>query len=221
MDLIQQWGIRFEDDQSHPIFSKLYNGLKSKMSGFPDEHETRKKLGKPMKIQAKQPQSVYSQQQYSLDEIPVQDRPRRKQRKKAGGKKEIQLNDTQRMLKTEIDNIVENINLTNSMIDNDQSYTDDGLGLVVDMINTLKESEPRLIETISNVDQADLVDYAIKVNDDFQTTLRRYRQLKKGRRPEKFLANYKNNNFDNPPEEEEVKLDMSEDSMSEVHRPSR
>jgi hypothetical protein len=219
MDLIQQWGIRFEGDQSHPIFTKLYNGLKVRMNDFPDEHEMRKKLGMPIQTPVRQPPSVYSQQQSSLDEISVQDRSRKKNRKK-GRKKEIRLNDTQKMLKTEIDNIVENINLTNSMIDNDQSYTDDGLDLVVDMVNSLKEAESKLIETISNVDQADLVDYAIKVNDDFQSTLRRYRQLKKGRRPEKFLANYKNNNFDNPPEEE-VKLDMSEDSMSEVHRPSR
>lgn len=92
----------------------------------------------------------------------------------------------------------------------DAAEPGEGLDLVVDLVNNIKAAEAKLVETITSVDQSDLVDYAIKVNDDCQSTIKRFKQLQRGQRPAKFVATNKNNHFNNPPEEE-VKLDMSED----------
>ena len=126
------------------------------------------------------------------------------------------MNDTQKMLKSEIDTIVENINLTNSMIDAaDPRDASDSIDIVMSLVDTLKTSESQLIETITNVDQSDLVDYAIKVNDDRQETIRRFKKLQKGQQPGRFNSTYQNNNFTHPPEEE-VKLEMDSEIDSET-----
>ena len=84
----------------------------------------------------------------------------------------------------------------------------------------LNNFESQLIETISNVDQSDLVDYAIKVNEDWQSTIKRFKQLQRGQKPDKFSQASFNNNFNRPPEEE-VKLEITSDGMSDVQSISR
>lgn len=127
----------------------------------------------------------------------------------------IALDEAQQVLKSEIDTIVENINLTNSMIDEADPRDKSGCELIVELVHTIKSAEPRLIETITNVDQSDLVDYALKVNEDCQSTVRRFKQLQKGERPEVFTPSHVRNNF-NKVYEEEVKLELSSDGGSEV-----
>jgi len=225
MDLIQNWGVRFEDDQQNPIFSKLYNGLKARMPDFGDENEVRRKLGKPpisspqIRSQATEQvsQQSHNQQREKAPGQIKQSKKSNKSKNTQNQRKKIRLSDGHKILKSEIDNIVENINLTNSMIDNADPEC---LDLVVELVNTIKQSEEKLVETISSVDQADLVDYAIKVNDDCQTTINRYKQLKRGNKPSDFVPAHKNNNFDNP-HEEEVKLDVSDDESIRSMKPSK
>ena len=69
---------------------------------------------------------------------------------------------------------------------------------------------------ISSVDQPDLVDYAIKVNDDCQTTTRRYKQLQRGQNPERFVQLSLNNNFTNPPVEE-AKYEENQNEFLDYH----
>lgn len=200
--------------------------MKTKLGeDFPDENQCRKKLGKPpikTPVKAKkQSQKTMPERQHHhspLDEVPVQDKPRKKPKKIKSSKavrKPIRLTETQKVYKGEIDTIVENINLINTMIDAADPKDRSSLELVIDLVGDLRTTESQLIETISNVDQPDLVDYAIKVNDDRQATITRFKQLQKGRRPSKFRPSYVDNKFDNPPVEEEVKLDVSEDSVSQ------
>ena len=129
-------------------------------------------------------------------------------------KKQVLLDETQQVLKSEIDNIAENLILTNSMIDAAEPGAAE-LDLIVSLVDTLKSAEPQIVETITNVDQSDLVDYAIKVNDDVQKTMRRFKKLQKGQQPGNFSPAHRHNNFINPPEEE-VKLEMSEDGVSDI-----
>jgi len=114
----------------------------------------------------------------------------------------------------EIDNIVESIGLANSMIDAAEPGDREGIEVLVDIVGSLKTSESVLIETISNIDQDELLDYAIKVNDDFQTTIRRFRQLQKGKRPSEYRPTH-NKNFDKNMEEE-VKLEVSDNGYSDT-----
>lgn len=210
------WGIRFEDDQNLPLFNKIYEALRVRLDDFGDENEARRKLGKPPKTPSKNmsQRSQYSYPQHHqnspLDEVPVKYKSKKKKKPRSKpSKKRIKLNDTQKVLKGDIDQIVENINLTNSMIDAADPHDSQGLDLVVDLVNTLKTSESQLVETITNVDQSDLVDYAIKVNEDRQNTIQRFKQLQRGKKPDSFVPVHQNNSFNNPPEEE-VKLDMSD-----------
>lgn len=89
------------------------------------------------------------------------------------------------------------------------------IDLIYSLVDTLKGAENQIVETITNVDQADLVDYAIKVNEDVQKTMKRFNALKNGKRPGNFSPAHLNNNFTNPPEEE-VKLELSEDGVSDI-----
>lgn len=239
LQLIQQWGVRFEDDRNFPLFNEVYQALQKKLGGFPDEGPVRQKLGKPSSTpsrpQQRQPQVQHSDKNYHQQppnqEMPksskIKRNPNKKKKKEKKEKekpkvvkqrKEIKLNSTQQALKKEIDTIVESIDLTNSMIDNADAK--EGLDLLLELVGQLRNSESQLIEAISNNDQADLIDYAIKVNDDRQATIQRFRQLQKGQKPAKFKATHKNNNFNSPPEEE-IKLEMSEDTGSEDMSTSR
>lgn len=44
LQLIQQWGIIFENDPNNPLFTQIYMKLKERMDGFPNEKEVRAKL---------------------------------------------------------------------------------------------------------------------------------------------------------------------------------
>lgn len=88
----------------------------------------------------------------------------------------------------------------------------EGLDLITELVGNIKMSDTQLIEVITSVDQPDLVDYAIKVNDDCQTTTRRYKQLQRGQRPEKFIQASLHNNFTNPPAEE-VKFEENQNEF--------
>lgn len=127
MDLIQQWGLRFENNQAHPLFNKIYVALKGRMDGFPDENKVRVKLGMRINTPVKEQnqRSNYNDnrhQQSPLDSVPVQDHPsaRRKKnkvKKQMKMKKKVSLNRDQKSKKMKIDNIVESMSLANSMID--------------------------------------------------------------------------------------------------------
>jgi len=86
MDLIQQWGLRFENDRVHPLFNKIYIALKGRMEGFSDENKVRAKLGMPIQTPVKErnQRQKYneSHQQSPLDIVPVQDRPSARPKKK-------------------------------------------------------------------------------------------------------------------------------------------
>lgn len=90
LQLIQQWGITYEDNSNHPLYNQVYTALKGRRDDFPDEQEVRAKLKKTSK---KTPsKSVQFQEQISepkalshspLDEVPVQDRTYEKKSKKS------------------------------------------------------------------------------------------------------------------------------------------
>ena len=101
------------------------------------------------------------------------------------------------------------------MIDAANPRDRDGHDIIIELVTNIKNFESQLIETISNVDQADLVDYAIKVNEDWQSTVKRFKQLQKGQKPDQYIQASSANNFIRPPEEE-VKLEVTSDAMSDV-----
>ena len=89
LQLIQQWGIIYEDDSNIPLFKQVYTALKGRRDDFPNEEETRIKLKKgdkktPTKSSQykEQVSEVKALSHSPLDEVPVQDRTYEKKPKK-------------------------------------------------------------------------------------------------------------------------------------------
>lgn len=56
-----------------------------------------------------------------------------------------------------------------------------------DLFRTLTQLEPKLINMIAAIDDEAVMSMCLIVNDDLHKTFERYRALKKGRKPEKFV----------------------------------
>ena len=78
-----------------------------------------------------------------------------------------------------------NINFTNELIDNtppgEKSET------LSDMHRTLTQLEPKLIGMIGQIDDESVMSMCLIVNDDLHKTFERYRSLRKGKTPAKFI----------------------------------
>jgi len=56
-----------------------------------------------------------------------------------------------------------------------------------DLFRTLTQLEPKLINMISQIDDEGVMAMCLIVNDDLHKTFERYRAIKKGRKPLKFV----------------------------------
>ena len=78
-----------------------------------------------------------------------------------------------------------NINFTNEIIDGttpgEKSET------LEDLFRTLTQLEPKLISMISQIDDERVMSMCLIVNDDLHKTFDRYRAIKKGQKPAKFV----------------------------------
>ena len=91
-------------------------------------------------------------------------------------------------LLTDMNLVKGNINLTNEMMDvslpRDLASEDNPVN---DLMKTLREMEPKLIQLVSNMDDDVMLNVCLLVNDDLHKTFARYDKLKKGKQPEKFV----------------------------------
>lgn len=60
--------------------------------------------------------------------------------------------------------------------------------LLNELISTLTQMESKLMNVIPTLENEDDMSFALKINDDVQSTLRRYRELEKGHRPKPFAS---------------------------------
>ena len=81
-----------------------------------------------------------------------------------------------------------NINLTNMMLDTakpaDLQSQDSPIN---DLVLTLKDMEPKLIELVTTLANEDMMKVCLLVNDDLQKTFSRHDRLRKGKKPEVFI----------------------------------
>lgn len=116
LQLIQQWGIKFEGDQNNPLFNKVYSALKNKGLPFPDENAARSKLQKasPPKSMAVNsdtnslhPNSMQNKSPNLGSKKGSSSKKNKKKNKQKVKKvvKQIVLDEGQQVLKSEIDNI--------------------------------------------------------------------------------------------------------------------
>lgn len=78
-----------------------------------------------------------------------------------------------------------NINFTNEIID--QATPGERSETLNDLFRTLTQLEPKLINMIAQIDDERVMSMCLIVNDDLHKTFERYRAIKKGRKPEKFV----------------------------------
>ena len=78
-----------------------------------------------------------------------------------------------------------NINFTNEMID--QLKPGEQSEALEDLYRTLTQLEPKLINMIGQIDDDGVMNMCLIVNDDLHKTFERYRAVKEGRVPEKFV----------------------------------
>ena len=60
--------------------------------------------------------------------------------------------------------------------------------MLTELISTLTQMESKLMNVIPTLESEDDMNFALKINDDVQATLKRYRELEKGRRPGTFAS---------------------------------
>jgi len=78
-----------------------------------------------------------------------------------------------------------NINFTNEIID--QTKPGERSETLSDLFRTLTQLEPKLINMIAQIDDEGVMSMCLIVNDDLHKTFERFRAIKKGRVPEKFV----------------------------------
>jgi len=77
-----------------------------------------------------------------------------------------------------------NINLTNEIIDGMQPG--EKSETLVDLVNTLTSMEPKLMNLIGQIENEEAMSVCLLVNDDLQTTFKRYNMIKDGKKPPAF-----------------------------------
>ena len=78
-----------------------------------------------------------------------------------------------------------NINFTNEIID--QTQPGENSETLEDLFRTLTQLEPKLINMISQIDDDGVMAMCLIVNDDLHKTFERFRAIKKGKKPQKFI----------------------------------
>ena len=160
LQLIQNWGIRFEDDNDVlPLFSTVYGKLKSRNLPFADEDEARRQvmlLKEALDGKAAMPDG----------------KPLDKKHTK---------------LRKDLEVVIGNIVLANEMIDAHDIDDDvDQNDALVSLIQSLRTFENKIVEIIAKIKNDHVMHLALTTNDDMQKTLKRYTKLERGRIPEKF-----------------------------------
>jgi len=78
-----------------------------------------------------------------------------------------------------------NINFTNEIIDH--LKPGEKSEPLEDLYRTLTQLEPKLINMIGQIDDDEVMGMCLIVNDDLHKTFDRFRAIKEGRNPEKFV----------------------------------
>jgi len=78
-----------------------------------------------------------------------------------------------------------NINFTNEIIDS--TKPGENSETLEDMYRAMTQLEPKLISMISQIDDETVMGMCLIVNDDLHKTFDRYRAIKEGRVPEKYV----------------------------------
>lgn len=90
-------------------------------------------------------------------------------------------------LKNDLTIVIQNIVLTNEMIDaHEPDQEVDENDALLSCAQSLRTFESKLVELIEKIKNDEVMHLALMVNDDLQKTLKRYKKVEHGRAPEFF-----------------------------------
>ena len=172
--------MRFRENQDVlPLFTKVYEQLKSKGLPFPDESKVN-----PLKDVGGSSASTSAS---AASNVVTFKKP---------------LDAKHRKLRKDLEVVVNNVILGNEMIDavqpGDDVSQDEALKDVVGSIRTM---ENKLMDLIGKVKNEDMMNFCLLLNDDVQKTIQRYERVERGQRAGRFERQCKLEN-------EEVKESM-------------
>jgi len=200
LGLIEKWGKRFENDKlTLPNFSEVYSSLKKSGVTFPVNY----KSGYIMYISTSsnndsnfsqnfvsQPKTQFS----SNKEVNIKHNNLPESNVGYFNGIDLDLNPLNypkkyQIFVEEIRTLLENVKLTNEMIDGanwNQNQLDENVRLVVSNLMDLSGS---LVMAIQNsIDHDQLMELCLGINDDIQATFSRYEQFKKKQKPKSFSS---------------------------------
>jgi len=108
-------------------------------------------------------------------------------------------------LKTDLEVVMENIVLTNNIIDTcvDEKRADDLLPEMIVTLEALNQKMNRLVENLQDKNEASLFNMVLLIVEDINITKGRYKSLMSNKRPQPFISAFKNNKAANGEEEVE------------------
>lgn len=80
-------------------------------------------------------------------------------------------------LKKDLQVVVENVSLTNDIMDAGETAENETL---MELVNTLKAMEGKLLKLLERLEDLQMLDYCLGIKDNLQETLNKYQDLKKG-----------------------------------------
>mmetsp|Transcript_19719 Transcript_19719/g.36327 ORF Transcript_19719/g.36327 Transcript_19719/m.36327 type:complete len:491 (-) Transcript_19719:6025-7497(-) len=172
--LVQKWALKFDHSQDVlPGFNELYQSLKAAGMQFPPEPP-----GSRRQHFSEEPQPYSSSSSLSAPSVERRSLPSSKVEK----------------LKKDLGVVEENIQLTNEIIDasdpRDDATRND---ILCQLVATLRAMESKLVKLISGVDDDELLNISIEMKDKVDFTLKRFEDLRHGRKPEANRLGYKSN----------------------------
>lgn len=154
-----------EDEDTLPLFSKVYTELKKRGIKFADESTVK-----------------------VWDQVPNAARPETEVEQEGVIRFRKPLDEKHARVKAQLDIVLSNIILANEMIDGQDPRDDVRENEALsDVVVSIKNMEPKLENLILKLKHEDLVNYLLHINDDLKSTLFRYSRLKSGTRPAKFV----------------------------------
>lgn len=199
--LIQFWARFFHNSGRYSNFIGYYRLVESKGVEFPPYNESpyikhKKKIKKSGPFEESDPFEYYSNLKQQ-DQAQIGGG--------GGGAENSNFSHRANKLKKDLDVVVENIDLTNNIIDTciEERRMDELLPEMILTLEALNQKMNALVEKLTDKNEEHLFNSVLLIIEDINTTKERYKSLMNKKRPGPFISAYKNNEQTNEAGDEE------------------
>ncbi|CAG9333142.1 unnamed protein product [Blepharisma stoltei] len=193
-NLVNAWALKFRDCQDIlPGFMQLYASLKAGgvqfQNDIPEESpsvSTGPMISAPTSIKP-QGQALYFQQKQPQSQPQSQPQPHSSAPSSSSSRNLPQ--SKVEKLKKDLEIVKENTTIVNEMIDAASPHENVAKNdTLTELVATLRAMNSKLIKLITNLEDEEMTAYCIGIKDDVDNALKRYEDLKSGKRPAPVVA---------------------------------